>query len=204
MLERTSETLPRLSVCSALRLLLSTSVNRFCVSAALSIFCASSGACGRQSDAATAHLMPNVMADLAGPVFHDVAGSNCNTATYVRIRRPPSDRLVSVRGCFQTTADTDRYVYRDPAGRIVVAGLYLRVEPDRLHAVIDSLHQVLAGRFGPSTECKENRTTFGPMYAWDLDSVAVSLWADSIFTLYRVGAEARATERLCDEPKRVP
>ena len=157
--------------------------------------------CGKNADASRRE-EPDIFEELAGRLFRDSASADCSNVAFVAIRRPPVDRYFPSHGCVAALADTSRYTYRDSAGRMLVAGIYLTVAPHRVHTVLDSLHRRLVARFGPSTTCRGMATSAGPVYAWDRDTIALSLWADSVVLFTRVGIEARATERICDEPVR--
>ena len=153
---------------------------------------------------ASPHEEPGIFEELAGRLLRDSTVAQCGYVGIVAIRRPPMDRYIVSHGCVTALADTSRYAYRDSAGRTLVAGIYLTVAPQRVHAVLDSLHRGLIARFGPSTTCRGRATRAGPVYAWDRDTIALSLWADSAFLYTRVGIGARATERICDDPMREP
>ena len=159
--------------------------------------------CSKKADASRQE-EPQIFEELAGQLFRDSAAARCGYAAFVAIRRPPIDRTILSHGCVAALADTSRYAYRDSAGRTLVTGIYLTVAPHRVHTVLDSLHRRLVARFGPSTTCRGMATSAGPVYAWDRDTIALSLWADSVVLFTRVGIEARATERICDEPMREP
>jgi hypothetical protein len=146
----------------------------------------------------------NVLEQLGGPVLRDRNQNDCGGFSFARIRRPPHDSYVPVEGCSLTTAETTRYVYRGARGRTLVTGIEMTTAPERVREVLDSLRDLTVQRFGPPTSCLEYRTSIAPLYAWDLDTIALSAWADSGVTLFRAGLEARVSERICDPPLRRP
>jgi hypothetical protein len=144
------------------------------------------------------------MEQLGGAVLRDQNRNDCVGFSFPRIRRPPHDSYVPAEGCSLTTAETTRYVYRDEKGRTLVAGIEITTVPERAREVLDSLRRLMLQRFGSPTSCVEYRTSVAPLYAWDLDTIALSVWADSGVTLFRAGLEARASQRICDPPLRRP
>lgn len=160
-------------------------------------------ACGRTPKSTEARASSSVLDALLGPLTNDPL-VDCSFSAIVPIRRPPIEHAIPAVGCRGQRADTVRYRYSDSTGRVLVAGEYITVSPGLLRSVLDSIHTVLVSRFGASTTCRENATSAGPIRAWDRDTVALSVWADSLFGFYRVGVEARATEKICDEPMRAP
>jgi hypothetical protein len=145
-----------------------------------------------------------VMEQLAGPLLRDQIRNNCVGFSFPRIRRPPHDSYVPAEGCSLTTAETTHYVYRDETGGTLVTGIEILTAPERVREVLDSLRDLMVRRFGPPTRCSEHRSSVAPLYAWDLDTIALTAWADSGLFLFRAGLEARASERICDPPLRRP
>lgn len=152
-----------------------------------------------------AHLRSSdMLRQLGGPALTLRGSDECQGFAFAQIRRPPHDSYVPLEGCSVTIGDTTRYVYRNTNGQLLVSGIDIGTAPERVRTVLDSLRELIAERFGPPSSCVEYRTTVAPLYAWDLDSIALSAWADSGLTYFRVGLEARASERICDAPLRRP
>ena len=145
-----------------------------------------------------------LMEQLGGPAVSVHADHDCKAYSVVRIRRPPHDSYLPLEGCGVITRETTHYVYRDESGRTLVAGFEMVLPPERVRIVLDSLRDLMTQRFGRPTICLEHASSIAPLYAWDLDTLELTAWADSGLTYFRAGLEARASERICDPPVRQP
>jgi hypothetical protein len=145
-----------------------------------------------------------LMEQLGGPAVSVHADDDCKAYSVARIRRPPHDSYLPLEGCGVITRETTHYVYRDENGRTLVAGFEMVLPPERVRIVLDSLRDVMTQRFGRPTICLEHASSVAPLYAWDLDGLELTVWADSGLTYFRAGLEARASERICDPPVRQP
>lgn len=129
------------------------------------------------------------------------AGVHCMTGVVATLDGPHGpDRVVNA--CLRRVGDTAKYVYRDSSGRTLAVGSHIRVGPERLTAAIESLRLHEVAVRGQSARCSNSvlRKRGVRRYGWDLDSIIVTLWADSAPMYTAIGIEIRRGTRYCDDP----
>jgi hypothetical protein len=136
-------------------------------------------------------------------MLNEHSSARCGDTVVVQIERMLVNRHILTNACSIRRGDTTHFVYRDATGHTIVAGLTFRVPPEHIRGTLDSLHGAFEARYGSSSRCPYFRSAAPDAvgrFDWDLDSLVLTLWGYSITTLHEVSIEARASEKLCDEP----
>lgn len=146
---------------------------------------------------------PSVLLHARDTAFqHQGRETACGDTTIARIVRSGYGRNVYVVSCSVMRGDTVKYLFQDSSKQVLAVGRLLRLTSEALGAAVKSTRWKMDSLFGPSAQCPDHGAIAGTrrQYGWDLDSLSIVLWADSLPPIFHVGYELREGELYCDLP----